>query len=308
MITGELGPGRPAEGQLPPRDRADQRQRRAARPTARPRPRCWAAATARGAPALRAQAEAADLRPRRRRAAAPEHARGARQRHPLGRGPLALPGAPDARATSSAATTTATRPSSSATAYRRPAAHRHENVTAGYRSGIGAPAWSTRGRSACSHAAARDPRRHQPAAPAGAADPEARDRRPGQRPATVLTLDRIVSLQDFEDFARAFAGSARRGRARFGTASASSFTSPSPRPTAARSAPASPRTCAPPSTRPHTGPALRSTPITHRLFGVKALVQVDRASRRGRARRGPRRCSTRSPSRPRFGQAVTTPR
>jgi len=40
----------------------------------------------------------------------------------------------------------------------------------------------------------------------GAADPEALEDARTNAPLTVLTLDRIVSLQDFEDFARAFAG------------------------------------------------------------------------------------------------------
>ncbi len=45
-----------------------------------------------------------------------------------------------------------------------------------------------------------------PLAPTGAADPEQRDQARRNAPLTVLTLDRIVSLQDFEDFARALAG------------------------------------------------------------------------------------------------------
>ena len=45
-----------------------------------------------------------------------------------------------------------------------------------------------------------------PVAATGADDPEKRDRARQNAPLTVLTLDRIVSLQDFEDFARAFAG------------------------------------------------------------------------------------------------------
>lgn len=45
-----------------------------------------------------------------------------------------------------------------------------------------------------------------PLAPTGAADPETRDQAKQNAPQKVLTLDRIVSLQDFEDFARAFAG------------------------------------------------------------------------------------------------------
>ena len=40
----------------------------------------------------------------------------------------------------------------------------------------------------------------------GAADPETRDAARTNAPLTVLTLDRIVSLRDFEDFARAFTG------------------------------------------------------------------------------------------------------
>ncbi len=45
-----------------------------------------------------------------------------------------------------------------------------------------------------------------PLAPTGAEDPETRDRGRENAPLTVLTLDRIVSLQDFEDYARAFSG------------------------------------------------------------------------------------------------------
>lgn len=45
-----------------------------------------------------------------------------------------------------------------------------------------------------------------PIAPTGAADPETLAGARQNAPLTVLTLDRIVSLRDFEDFARAFAG------------------------------------------------------------------------------------------------------
>ncbi len=45
-----------------------------------------------------------------------------------------------------------------------------------------------------------------PLAPTGAADLETLDEARENAPLTVLTLDRIVSLQDFEDFTRAFAG------------------------------------------------------------------------------------------------------
>jgi predicted phage baseplate assembly protein len=45
-----------------------------------------------------------------------------------------------------------------------------------------------------------------PLAAGGAADPETLDNARENAPLTVKTLDRIVSLQDYEDFARAFAG------------------------------------------------------------------------------------------------------
>ncbi len=45
-----------------------------------------------------------------------------------------------------------------------------------------------------------------PLAPAGAADPEKLDEARRNAPLTVLTLGRIVSLQDYEDFARTFSG------------------------------------------------------------------------------------------------------
>ena len=48
-----------------------------------------------------------------------------------------------------------------------------------------------------------------PEAAQGAADPETRDEARANAPLTVLTLDRAVSLQDYEDFARAFAGIAK---------------------------------------------------------------------------------------------------
>ncbi|MCI0398945.1 MAG: putative baseplate assembly protein [Chloroflexi bacterium] len=43
----------------------------------------------------------------------------------------------------------------------------------------------------------------------GAADPESRDDARRNTPLTVMTLDRIVSLRDYEDFARSFAGIAK---------------------------------------------------------------------------------------------------
>lgn len=45
-----------------------------------------------------------------------------------------------------------------------------------------------------------------PLAPSGAENAETRDQARENAPLTVLTLDRIVSLRDYEDFARAFAG------------------------------------------------------------------------------------------------------
>jgi hypothetical protein len=45
-----------------------------------------------------------------------------------------------------------------------------------------------------------------PESASGAEDPESRDQARQNAPLTVLTLDRAVSLQDYEDFARAFAG------------------------------------------------------------------------------------------------------
>jgi predicted phage baseplate assembly protein len=48
-----------------------------------------------------------------------------------------------------------------------------------------------------------------PAPATGGADPESRDDARRNAPLTVMTLDRVVSLRDYEDFARAFAGVAR---------------------------------------------------------------------------------------------------
>lgn len=45
-----------------------------------------------------------------------------------------------------------------------------------------------------------------PVAASGAEDPEIRDLARQNAPTTVLTLDRVVSLRDFEDFARSFSG------------------------------------------------------------------------------------------------------
>lgn len=48
-----------------------------------------------------------------------------------------------------------------------------------------------------------------PLAPSGAEDPEPQEEARRNAPLTVLTLDRAVSLQDYEDFARAYAGVAK---------------------------------------------------------------------------------------------------
>lgn len=48
-----------------------------------------------------------------------------------------------------------------------------------------------------------------PLAPVGAEDPETLDQARGNAPVTVLTLERIVSLSDFADFAKSFAGIAK---------------------------------------------------------------------------------------------------
>ena len=83
----------------------------------------------------------------------------------------------------------------------------NENVTATYRSGIG-PAGNV-GAGSLALVQARPPgirTVNNPLAAAGAAAPENLDDARTNAPLTVLTLDRIVSLRDFEDFSRAFAG------------------------------------------------------------------------------------------------------
>jgi hypothetical protein len=82
-----------------------------------------------------------------------------------------------------------------------------ENVIAGYRSGIGLKGQVREGQLTLL------PRRPlgirevlNPLAAGGAADPESRDDARANAPLTVRTIDRIVSLRDYEDFARAFAG------------------------------------------------------------------------------------------------------
>ena len=85
-----------------------------------------------------------------------------------------------------------------------------ENVRATYRKGIGLEGLVKAGQLTLPMTpplGVRGVTNPQPAR--GAADPEARDDARRNAPLTVLTLDRIVSVQDYEDFARAFAGIAK---------------------------------------------------------------------------------------------------
>ncbi|HEY4572806.1 MAG TPA: hypothetical protein VIJ26_02550, partial [Thermoanaerobaculia bacterium] len=82
-----------------------------------------------------------------------------------------------------------------------------ENVEAVYRTGIGLAGLV--GESRVSLLATRPlgvKSVTNPVPATGAADPEARDQARRNAPMTVLTLDRVVSLRDFEDFARSFSG------------------------------------------------------------------------------------------------------
>ncbi len=82
-----------------------------------------------------------------------------------------------------------------------------ENVAATYRTGIGNEGMTQAGQLSLLMTRPLGVQKvHNPLAPAGAADPEAREDARRNAPFTVLTLDRIVSLRDFENFARAFAG------------------------------------------------------------------------------------------------------
>jgi predicted phage baseplate assembly protein len=82
-----------------------------------------------------------------------------------------------------------------------------ENVTATYRSGIGPEGNVRAGSLALMPVRPFGVRGVTNSLPAtGAAAPEQLEDARANAPLTVLTLDRIVSLQDFEDFARAFAG------------------------------------------------------------------------------------------------------
>jgi hypothetical protein len=82
-----------------------------------------------------------------------------------------------------------------------------ENVTARYRSGIGSSGLVDGGRIALLPVKPLGLRGvTNPIASGGAQDPEILEDARQNAPLTVLTLERIVSLQDFEDFARAFSG------------------------------------------------------------------------------------------------------
>jgi hypothetical protein len=82
-----------------------------------------------------------------------------------------------------------------------------ENVSAVYRVGTGADGMVKAGQLSLLMSQVLGVKKAtNPIAPSGAADPETRDEARQNAPFTVLTLGRVVSLQDFEDFARAFAG------------------------------------------------------------------------------------------------------
>jgi hypothetical protein len=82
-----------------------------------------------------------------------------------------------------------------------------ENVSAVYRAGTGSAGMLKPGQlSLLMNRLLGVQKVVNPMAPTGAADPESRDQARQNAPFTVLTLGRIVSLQDYEDFARAFAG------------------------------------------------------------------------------------------------------
>jgi len=82
-----------------------------------------------------------------------------------------------------------------------------ENVTAAYRSGIGPEGEVAAGSLTLLQTRPLGIRGViNPLAASGAAAPESRDQARDNAPLTVLTMDRIVSLQDYEDFARGFGG------------------------------------------------------------------------------------------------------
>lgn len=82
-----------------------------------------------------------------------------------------------------------------------------ENVTATYRHGLGLVGLVEAGQISLLMTRPLGTKSVvNPTAPTGADDPESLTDARGNAPLTVLTLDRIVSVQDFEDFAAAFAG------------------------------------------------------------------------------------------------------
>jgi len=83
----------------------------------------------------------------------------------------------------------------------------HENVKATYRKGIGVEGLVDAGQLSLLMSRPLGLKGvTNPQAPAGAQDPQDLDDARENSPVTVLTLDRIVSLRDYEDFARAFSG------------------------------------------------------------------------------------------------------
>ena len=85
-----------------------------------------------------------------------------------------------------------------------------ENVRAAYRKGIGKAGNVKAGQLSLLMSRPLGLREAVNPVPAtGGDDPESRDRARVNAPLTVLTLERIVSLRDYEDFARAFAGVAK---------------------------------------------------------------------------------------------------
>ena len=85
-----------------------------------------------------------------------------------------------------------------------------ENVTATYRKGVGREGLVKAGQLSLLMTRALGVKGvTNPNDAAGAQDPESRDDAKRNAPLTVLTLDRIVSLRDYEDFARTYAGVAK---------------------------------------------------------------------------------------------------
>lgn len=82
-----------------------------------------------------------------------------------------------------------------------------DNVTAEYRVGVGLDGHVESGRISLLATPTLGVREvANPLASSGGEDPESRDNARRNAPLTVLTLDRVVSLHDFEDFSRAFLG------------------------------------------------------------------------------------------------------